>query len=258
MRGICHAFSSSWPDPAGLDGGAAPRRGAARARRSSDGSSRLEQQLRAVQRRVFPNGNRRARRSAPSGRRRPGRQRRPATRITSLTARVDALEAQLRALTGQVEERATAPASSRSRSRRLRTDLSARLDRLEPPRGAAPARRPEPAARAAAAEPPRRAAAERRPRRPRRAPSRPAPRRPIMPASGSGTAPLRRGAGRARGGRDPLSDQPLDELDAQPPGPRLSRRRQAGDRGAHPARQLSGQSAAASAPPTASIISARR
>src|SRR5215210_1905203 len=67
--------------------------------------NRLEQQLRAVQRRVFPSGRAQfvepeidARAAAPSGA--P-----PASdALSNLSSRVDSLEGQLRSLTGQVEE----------------------------------------------------------------------------------------------------------------------------------------------------------
>ena len=91
---------------------------------------RIEQQLRAVQRRVFPNGQmaepeipadvQSAMGGAPGG-----------TAINNLIARVDALESQLRSLTNPVEE-------SNNRSQRnaadiaaLRAELGGRLDRLE-------------------------------------------------------------------------------------------------------------------------------
>jgi TolA-binding protein len=93
---------------------------------------RLEQQLRAVQRRVFPNGNVEPEVS-PQGPTQPG----PAPggdAITSLTQRVDALETQLRALTGQIEENGHRTQELQDQVARLRTELGARLDRLDPPR----------------------------------------------------------------------------------------------------------------------------
>lgn len=92
---------------------------------------RLEQQLRAVQRRVFPNGN-----VQPELGDQPPAD--PAgtgagDAMTSLTQRVDALETQLRALTGQVEESGYRTRQLEEQVARLRTDLSARLDRLDPP-----------------------------------------------------------------------------------------------------------------------------
>ena len=75
-----------------------------------------------------------------------------------------------------------------------------------------------------------------------------------MPASGSGTSiimPKRRPRSRPPPPAFPTAAGRSWTRNLS--GPRLSRRQQAGDRGAHPARQLSGQSARASAPPTASI-----
>ncbi|MEA3011718.1 MAG: hypothetical protein QOD42_263 [Sphingomonadales bacterium] len=97
---------------------------------------RLEQQLRAVQRRVFPNGNVQPEvgdQPAAAG---------PANAaggdaMTSLTQRVDALETQLRALTGQIEENGYRTRQLEEQVARLRTDLTARLDRLDPPAAAA-------------------------------------------------------------------------------------------------------------------------
>jgi TolA-binding protein len=118
---------------------------------------RLEQQLRAVQRRVFPNGNVQPEVGEPAA---AG----PAAAtggdaMTSLTQRVDALETQLRALTGQIEENGYRTRQLEEQVARLRTDLTARLDRVDPP---APAPvpvtvepRPEPRA-----EPPAEAPAE--------------------------------------------------------------------------------------------------
>ncbi len=95
---------------------------------------RIEQELRAVQRRVFPGG--RAQfvepeigADEPAG---PG----AATSgdaLTNLVARVDALETQLRVLTGQVEEQGFRTRQLEEQLTRMRTDLQARLDRLEGP-----------------------------------------------------------------------------------------------------------------------------
>ncbi len=106
---------------------------------------RVEQQLRAVQRRVFPGGNVPVEPEVgdatvvqPGGA--PG-----GDAITSLTQRVDALETQLRALTGQIEENGYRTRQLEEQVARLRTDLTARLDRVDPPQAAAPVR-PGPAA----------------------------------------------------------------------------------------------------------------
>jgi TolA-binding protein len=77
--------------------------------------------------------------------------------LTSLTSRVDALETQLRVLTGQVEEQGFRSRQLADEVARLRTDLQARVERLEtqgrPPASAQP--QPQPAA-----EPPPEPAAE--------------------------------------------------------------------------------------------------
>ena len=116
---------------------------------------RIEQQLRAVQRRVFPNGTTQfaepeinVQNPGFSGGNVSG------DALTNLTGRVDALETQLRALTSQVEEQGYRTNQLADQVARLRTDLTGRVDRLEtvPARPAAnpPAARPEPEA---AAEP---------------------------------------------------------------------------------------------------------
>lgn len=94
---------------------------------------RVEQQLRAVQRRVFPGG--RTQFVEPEIGADPAR---PATTTTptgdalmNLTARVDALETQLRSLTGQVEEQGFRTRQLEQQIGQLRTDLQARLDRIE-------------------------------------------------------------------------------------------------------------------------------
>jgi TolA-binding protein len=115
---------------------------------------RLEQEMRAVQRRVFPGGRsqfvepeiRPEERSEPAG----GLS---GDALASLAARVDSLEAQLRTLTGQVEEQGYRTRQLEEQIARLRSELGARIDRLEPP-----AREPEPAAPA-----PTETAAEREP-----------------------------------------------------------------------------------------------
>jgi TolA-binding protein len=92
---------------------------------------RLEQQLRAVQRRVFPNGAEIAPEIDP---------RQPAgtqtgvpasSAVADLTARVDSLEAQLRELTGQVEQNGNRLRQAEDALNRLRDSTGARLDVLE-------------------------------------------------------------------------------------------------------------------------------
>ena len=105
---------------------------------------RIEQQLRAVQRRVFPGGNAQfvepeISGPAPMG---PGGSA-SGDALSGLTARVDAIEAQLRTLTGQVEESGYRGRQLEAQIGQLRTELGARLDRIEA--GGRPAEaRPEP------------------------------------------------------------------------------------------------------------------
>jgi TolA-binding protein len=136
---------------------------------------RVEQQLRAVQRRVFPNGTpvepeigSQPPAVQPDGA--PG-----GDAVTSLTQRVDALETQLRTLTGQVEENGYRTRQLEEQVTRLRTELTARLDRVDPPQGAAPPRTDTPA------DPPADEPADPPPSRPTR-PSRQAETTPAAPA----------------------------------------------------------------------------
>lgn len=95
---------------------------------------RLEQELRAVQRRVFPGG--RAQFVEPEIRPEPSAPSMTAPTgdaLSSLSARVDSLEAQLRTLTGQVEEQGYRTRQLEQQLGQLRTDVQARLDRLEAP-----------------------------------------------------------------------------------------------------------------------------
>lgn len=133
--------------------------------------NQLEQQMRAVQRRVFPNGR------APQEvepELQPGVTQGPAgnpaggTALDNLVSRVDALEAQLRTLTGQIEEQDFRTRQVEQQLGELRTALEGRIDRLEqggapaavvpPPVTSAPPRppreTPRPAAEPAAEEPP--------------------------------------------------------------------------------------------------------
>ncbi len=116
---------------------------------------RIEQELRAVQRRVFPNGTTQfaepeigAQAPAGAGASAGG------DALANLNARVDALETQLRTLTGQVEQQTYRTGQLEDAIARLRTELGARIDRLEP--AARP--EPEPARPEPAAEPPARPA----------------------------------------------------------------------------------------------------
>lgn len=113
---------------------------------------RLEQEMRAVQRRVFPSG--RAQFVEPEIRPQQAVPSLPGTvtgdALSSLVARVDALESQLRSLTNQVEEQGFRSRQLEQQLDQLRTELQGRLDRLErpPPEPSAPAQPPaeEPAA----------------------------------------------------------------------------------------------------------------
>jgi len=113
---------------------------------------RIEQELRAVQRRVFPGGRAQFVEPEISGQA-------PAQisggtsgdALANLVSRVDALETQLRVLTGQVEEQGFRSRQLEDQVARLRTELQGRLDRLEsanqpaastPPPAAAPATPP--------------------------------------------------------------------------------------------------------------------
>lgn len=93
---------------------------------------RIEQELRAVQRRVFPGGRAQfvePEIGAPAPSQAPGGMSGDA--MTNLVSRVDALETQLRVLTGQVEEQGFRTRQLEDQIARLRTDLQGRIDRLE-------------------------------------------------------------------------------------------------------------------------------
>lgn len=116
---------------------------------------RIEQQLRAVQRRVFPGGDAQfvePEIGAPSGPAPGGNISGDA--LSNLSARVDAIEAQLRTLTGQIEESNHRSNAVEDQVSRLRAELSGRIERLEAP--VRPAVEPPPEAapvRSRAAEP---------------------------------------------------------------------------------------------------------
>jgi TolA-binding protein len=98
---------------------------------------RLEQELRAVQRRVFPGGAQvspEIEPQAPTGSQAGS----PASSaVADLTARVDSLEAQLRELTGQTEQNANRLRQLEEGFTRFRDSAAGRLDAIE--RGPAPA-----------------------------------------------------------------------------------------------------------------------
>ena len=125
---------------------------------------RLEQQLRAVQRRVFPNGTAQfvepeigAETRAGLGNAASG------DALTGLNARVDALETELRTLTGQVEQQGYRMGQIEEQIARLRADLAA-AQASRPAESAAravetrPERRAEPQIEAPAFQAPRTAA----------------------------------------------------------------------------------------------------
>lgn len=117
---------------------------------------RLEQQLRAVQRRVFPGGQVpsvepeiQAQAQQPGAPRPSG-----STAVADLNARVDALEAQLAALTGAIEENGNRSRQMEEALSAFRQDAAARLTRLEAqPAAATPQPTPTPAARPAETQP---------------------------------------------------------------------------------------------------------
>ena len=119
---------------------------------------RIERELRAVQRRVFPGGRFVMPEIPPQAAAAPGANV-SGDALSSLTARVDALEAQLRTLTGQIEEAGHRSRDAETELARLRTELGARLDRLEarpaaePPAATPPPARTQPRPQPAASEP---------------------------------------------------------------------------------------------------------
>jgi TolA-binding protein len=107
---------------------------------------RLEQEMRAVQRRVFPNGAQGVSGGpatvdpeiTPVTRPLPG----PGTGgdgLSGLTGRIEALEAQLQRVTGQVEENGYRLRQLEEQARQMRSDIEARMARLEQPPTATPA-----------------------------------------------------------------------------------------------------------------------
>jgi TolA-binding protein len=141
-----------------LAGVAAPAPAQPRADTVERRVDRLEQQLRAVQRRVFPGGAgqfvepeipadvQAAMGGAPRG-----------DAMAGLNGRVDALEAQLRSLTGQVEQQGYRMAQVEEQIARLRADLAAA--QASRPVVMPPIPRPEPQAEAPAFQAPRTEAA---------------------------------------------------------------------------------------------------
>ena len=101
---------------------------------------RLEQEIRALQRRVFPDGRTQSvdpeigpSRVGPSG---PGAS---GDAVGNLIERVDGLEVQLRALTAQVEEQGNRNRELERDIGRLRSELNGRIERLEQQSGSSAA-----------------------------------------------------------------------------------------------------------------------
>lgn len=116
---------------------------------------RIEQQLRAVQRRVFPGGAQVEPEIQPGTAQPATRPAATGSAVGDLTARVDALEAQLAGLTGQIEENAHRTRQMEAAITRLREETVARLVRLETPAAPTP---PQTAAAQPAAQQPARPA----------------------------------------------------------------------------------------------------
>ena len=115
---------------------------------------RLESEMRAVQRVVFPNG--RSQFVAPEVGQRVQAPPNPVLTgdaLANLVARVDALESQLRTLTGQVEDQGNRTRQLEDQMARLRLDLQGRIDRLEQPGTAEPAAPSRSPSRPSTAEP---------------------------------------------------------------------------------------------------------
>ena len=93
---------------------------------------RLEQEMRAVQRRVFPGG---AGATVDPEILPPANVQRPAgpsgDAVSALTSRIDALEAQLARVTGQVEENGYRLGQLEEQFRQVRSDMQRRVERLE-------------------------------------------------------------------------------------------------------------------------------
>ena len=102
---------------------------------------RLEQQLRAVQRKVFPGGAEIAPEIEPQSAAGSEAGVPASSAVADLTARVDSLEAQLRELTGQVEQNSNRQRQMENAIAQLRDSTGGRLDALE--RAGAPPAEPE-------------------------------------------------------------------------------------------------------------------
>ena len=114
--------------------------GAQRAETTEKRIERLEQQLRAVQRRVFPGGAQVAPEIEPQAPAGTETGVPASSAVADLTARVDSLEGQLRELTGQAEQNSNRLRQIEEAFARFRDSAGGRLDQLE--RGGAPAAEP--------------------------------------------------------------------------------------------------------------------
>jgi TolA-binding protein len=122
---------------------------------------RLEQELRAVQRRVFQGNGALVAPEVSPGSATPAPTGVPATSaVADLTARLDSIEGQLRALTGQSEENMNRLRQLEGTATRLQESVGARLDALEQAKAA-----PDPVPARAEAEPAAKPAASRTVRR---------------------------------------------------------------------------------------------
>jgi TolA-binding protein len=92
---------------------------------------RLEQEMRAVQRRVFPTGATATVDPEIQPEQRPQPAAATGDAVSSLTGRIEALEAQLARVTGQVEETGYRVRQIDEQMRQLRSDFEARIARLE-------------------------------------------------------------------------------------------------------------------------------
>ncbi|MEA3033958.1 MAG: hypothetical protein QOH86_1974 [Sphingomonadales bacterium] len=154
-----------------LAGAAVPATAQTRAESPEKRIERLEQELRAVQRKVFQGGAYVTPEVSPSqAAAQPEGV--PATApLADLTARLDALEGQLRQLTGMAEQNSNRLRTMEDSLARFRDGTSARLDALE---------HPQPAAQAAA---------EPAPAEPAPAPTRSKPRRQATASASPGALP---------------------------------------------------------------------
>jgi TolA-binding protein len=155
-----------------LAGAAVPAAAQTRAETPEKRIERLEQELKAVQRKVFQGGAYVTPEVSPSqAAAQPEGV--PATApIADLTARLDALEGQLRQLTGMAEQNSNRLRTMEDSLARFRDGTSARLDALE---------HPQPPAQAAAAEP--------APAEPAPVPTRAKPRRQATASASPGALP---------------------------------------------------------------------